>query len=96
MPNAGMKGQKPVPMQQTGGLREGDRATQQVVQHHEAVHSALQLTGLQPGGNQTHIHGNAAKLERKVAPGIAVVHHHKIIEELLENLRDREEQATEE
>ena len=86
VPDAGMKRQEPVPMQQAGGLCEGNCATQKVVQNHKAVHSALQLTGLQPGGNQTHIHRDAAELERKVTPGIAVVHHHKVIEELLENL----------
>ena len=86
VPNAGMKRQKPVPMQQAGGLCEGNCSTQKVVQNHKAVHSALQLTGLQPRGNQTHIHWDAAELERKVTPGIAVIHHHEIIEELLENL----------
>ena len=96
MPNAGMERQEPVPVQQTGGFCEGDRAAQQVIQNHKAVHPSLQLTGLQPGSDQTHIHRDAAELERKVTPGIAVVHHHKVIEELLENLRNREEQAAEE
>ena len=89
MPYAGMERQKPVSVQQPGGLCKGDGAAQKVIQYHKAVHSPLQLTGLQPGSDQTHIHGDAAELEGEVAPGVAVFHHYEIIKELLKNLRDR-------
>ena len=78
-----MHGQKPMTVQKTRGFCKRNGSTQQIVQHHKAIHATLQLSGFDPRCDQAHIHGDAAQLKRKVPPGVAVIHHREIIKELL-------------
>ena len=87
VPHTGVDSQEPVPVQQAGGFCERDRAAQQIVQHHKTIHTALQSPGFQPRDNEAHIQRDTAQLEGKITPGILVVHHDKIVKELLHDFR---------
>lgn len=95
MPYAGVNGQKQMPMEQSGRLRKGNGAAQQIVQHHKAAHSPLESAGIQKGNKQAHVHGNAAELEGKLAPVIGVIRNHIIAEELLEYFGQGKNKAAE-
>ena len=95
MPDTGMECQKQVAVQQPRRLCKGYGTAKQVIQHHKTIHTALQLSRLQPRCDQAHIHGNAAQLKRKVTPGIAVIHHYIIVEELFKNLGQGQNQSAE-
>ena len=85
MPYTGMNGQKQMSVEQSRRLCKGNGSAKQVVQHHKAVHGSLGFAGLEPGSNQAHIHGDAAQLERELAPVVCVVCDHKVAEELLKH-----------
>lgn len=72
-------------MEQSRRLSEGNGASQQIVEHHKAVHCPLEFARLQEGSKQAHIHRDTAQLERELAPMVCVVCDHKVAEELLKH-----------
>ena len=91
MPGHGMERQKPVGLQKTGRLSEGNSASQKIIQHHKAQKAFLHLAGLQKRSDQAQIHRYRAELERKYPPGVVVVVHVKVEEKLFINLGDCQE-----
>ena len=96
MPYAGMDGEEQMPVEQTGRLCKSNCTAEKIVQYHKAVHGSLCFTGLEPGYDQAHIHGDAAQLERELTPVVCVVRNHIEAEKLLKYFRQGQHQTAEE
>jgi len=93
MPDKGVQGQRPIFMHNSRGLNERHDASQQIICGHKAVHPALNVSFFQKRGENTKIHGYAAKLEREDPPLVMSVSDVVIVKKLLINFCEHEKDS---